>query len=362
MDLSTLGLDDEVEYFLSTQKDFVIDRVSQEGGNCDIFFGYHSIFDRRIALKIYYGNDKSSSHYEPRVMSKIEHDNILRVRDAKRIGSYYSYYMTDEIDGGDLEKCFLSGDLDLKEKLNIIHGVLNGLTELHSPQNSLVHRDLKPKNILVYKESKLPLISDFGSIKRFDQNLGHVSGSKTTLVYMPKEVFELNKYTVQSDIYQVGVTMFQILNGNFPRAYFDWLSEKEKQKFMQISSVYEQSVFLDKVIHRLVTRNKLLNFDSLPKFINAGIIKVLKKATHPKLNVRYANTGEFMSDLFCVQKRLVNWKVEGQTLLATKMNGECFRIVNGKRGFSIEKLGNKGWRRSGDFNNNREALIWLLNK
>lgn len=362
MDLSALGLEDEVKEFLNTQKDFVIDRVSQEGGNCDIFFGYHNIFDRRIALKIYYGNDKSSSHYEPRVLSKIEHDNILRVRDAKRIGSYYSYFMTDEIDGGDLEKCFLSGDLDLKEKLNIIHGVLNGLTELHNPQNSIVHRDLKPKNILIYKESKQPLISDFGSIKRFDKKLGAVSGSKTTLVYTPKEAFELNKYTTQSDIYQVGVTMFQILGGYFPGAYFDWLSGKQKQKFLQISGGYEQSVFLDKVIHGLVTRNKLLNFDSLPKFVNGGIIKVIKKATHPKLHIRYANTGEFMNDLFKAQKRLINWKVEGPNLFATKINGECFRIVDGKKGFSIEKFGNKGWRRTGDFNMDREALIWSLNK
>lgn len=362
MDLSALGLDDEVKGFLNTQTDFVIDGVSQEGGNCDIFFGYHRIFDRRIALKIYYGNDKSSSHYEPRVLSKIEHDNILRVRDAKRIGSYYSYFMTDEIDGGDLEKCFLNGDLDLKEKLNIIHGVLNGLTELHNPQNSIVHRDLKPKNILIYKESKQPLISDFGSIKRFDQNLGQVSGSKTTLVYTPKEVFEFNKYTTQSDIYQIGVTMFQILGGYFPGAYFDWLSEKEKQKFKQISGAYEQSVFLDKVIHRLVTRNKLLNYDSLPKYVNSGIIKVIKKATHPKLNIRYANTGEFMNELFKVQKRLVNWKEEDSILIATKMNGDNYRIVNGKKGFSIEKLGNKSWRRSGDFNNNKEALIRSLNK
>jgi serine/threonine protein kinase len=361
MDLSELGLDDEVKDFLNTQKDFTIDRVSQEGGNCDIFFGYHKIFDTRIALKVYYGNDKSKSHYEPRILSKIDHDNILRVRDAKRIGDYYSYFMTDEIDGGDLEKCFLQGNLDLKDKLNIVHGVLNGLTELHTVKVSIVHRDLKPKNILVYEDSKQPLISDFGSIKQFDSELGYVAGSKTTLVYTPKEVFEENRYTKQSDIYQVGVSMFQILGGYFPGAYFDWLNEKEKNKYKAIIGGYEQSVFLEKVIHKLVTKNRLLNFDSLPKYVDKRIIKVIQRATNPKLHVRYSNTGEFMNDLFKVQKRLTNWVESDNVFYATKFNGNELRVVEGKKGFSIEKKGS-GWRRSGGFSDNIEELFALINK
>lgn len=274
MDLSALGLDEEIKTFLNSQKDFIIDRVSQEGGNCEMFFGYHKIFDSRIALKVYYGTDKSNSHYEARILSKIDHPNILRVRDAKRIGDYYSYFMTDEINGGDLEKYFLSGALDLKEKLNIVHGILNGLTELHSDEISILHRDLKPKNILLYEETKQPLIADFGSIKHFEKDLGSVTGSKTTLVYTPKEVFTENTYTKQSDIYQVGVIMFQILGGYFPGAYVDWLNEKENNKLKQVIGHYEQSVFIEKVIHKLVTKNNLLRLDTLPKYVNPKLISV----------------------------------------------------------------------------------------
>jgi len=361
MDLSALGLDVEVKTFLNEQKDFVIDRISQEGGNCDMFFGYHNIFERRIALKIYYGNDKSKSHFEPRILSRLNHENILRVHDAKRIGSFYSYFMTDEISGGDLEKCYLAGELDLKEKLNIIHGVLNGLTELHRDEISIVHRDLKPKNILIYNDTKQPLIADFGSIKQFDTNIGSVSCSKTTLIYTPKEVFEENKYTTQSDIYQVGVCLFQILGGYFPGAYYDWLNEKEKNKFNAINGSYEQTVFIEKVIHKLVSKNTLLKMDSLPKFIDSKIIKVIQRATHPKLNIRYSNTGEFMNDLFKVQKRLTNWSEMNGLFIATKYTGEQFRITNSKKGYSIEKLGICGWRRSGDFSDNLIELFDLIN-
>jgi serine/threonine protein kinase len=362
MNLSELGLDGEVKAFLNTQSDFIIDDISQEGGNCDIFFGYDKILQRRIALKVYYGNEKSSSHYEPRILSKIKHDNILRVYHASRIGNYYSYFMTDEISGGDLEKCFLNGDLDLKDKLNIIHGILNGLTVLHSPENSIVHRDLKPKNILIHNDTKQPLISDFGSIKHFDKDIGSVSASKTTLVYTPKEVFDCNTYTKQSDIYQVGVIMFQILGGNFPGAYFDWLNESEKAKHIKIIGHYEQSVFVDKVIQKLVTKNQLLNFNSIPKYIDSKIVKLIQKATNPTLRIRYANTGEFMSELYRIQKRLTNWKEQDSELLATKSNGDTYRIINGKKGYSIEKQGIGGWRRQGDFEAETTNLITRLNK
>jgi eukaryotic-like serine/threonine-protein kinase len=361
MDLSALGLDDEVKIFLNEQKDFIIDRISQEGGNCDMFFGYHKIFDRRIALKIYFGNDKSSSHYEPRTLSKIDHPNILKVRDAKRIGDYYSYFMTDEISGGDLEKCILNENLDLKEKLSIIHGILNGLTELHREDIAIVHRDLKPKNILIYDDTKHPLISDFGSIKHFDNSLGSVTGSKTTLVYTPKEVFEENKYTKQSDIYQVGVIMFQILGGYFPGAYVDWLNDKEINKLSAISGHYEQSVYIDKVIHKLVAKNNLLRFDTIPKYIDQKITKVIQHATHPKFNIRYSNTGEFMYDLYKIQKRLTNWKLEDEIFCATKHYGDKYRITRSKKGYSTEKLGCGGWRRSGEFTNEVESHFITIN-
>jgi serine/threonine protein kinase len=361
MDLSAYDLDEEVKIFLKSQKDFLIDRVSQEGGNCDMFFGYHKIFESRIALKVYYGTEKSNSHNEARILSKIDHPNILRVRDAKRIGDFYSYFMTDEINGGDLEKYFLNEKLDLKENLKIVHGILNGLTELHRDGVSILHRDLKPKNILLYEETRRPLIADFGSIKHFEKEIGGVTGSKTTLVYTPKEVFDNNTYTKQSDIYQVGVIMFQILGGYFPGAYVDWLSEKENNKLKQVIGHYEQSVYIDKVIQKLVTKNNLLKFDFLPKYVNPKIVKIIQKATHPKLNVRYSNTGEFMSDLFNVQKRLINWKVENNNYSALTTSGEQFRVMESRKGYYTEKLGISGWRLTGAITNDLDSHIISIN-
>ncbi|OYU79941.1 MAG: hypothetical protein CFE23_11850 [Flavobacterium sp. BFFFF1] len=360
IDLSELGLDDEIINFLNEQKDFDIDKVSQEGGNCDIFFGQHKIFDRRIALKIYYGGEKSTSHSEPKILSKLDHPNILRVRDAKRIGKYHSYFMTDEIDGGDLEKYFKEGKLDLKKALNIIHGILLGLGELHKDDVKIVHRDIKPKNILIYEASGEPLIADFGSIKQFSHE-GKIGGSRTTTIYMPPEIIRGESYTTQSDIYQIGVSMYQILGGFFPDTYAEWLSPKEQIKLRSITGTYEQSVFIDKVIFAMISKGNLLRYDTLPPYVNKQIINIIKKATHPKLNVRYSNTAEFLNDLYKAQKRLTNWCQDGDIYYATKIKGERFRIMESNKGFSTEKLGTTGWRRSGDYTATIASHISNLN-
>ncbi|HCQ11741.1 MAG TPA: hypothetical protein DIU01_00405 [Flavobacterium sp.] len=354
MDISELGLDDEVVDFLNGQKDFIIDRVSQEGGNCDIFFGEHKIFNKRIALKIYYGSASDSSHNEPKILSKLNHPNILKVMDAKRIGKYHSYFMTDEINGGDLEKYYKAGKLDLKKALNIIHGILNGLSELHKDKIQILHRDIKPKNILVYEENSEPLIADFGSIKHFNSS-GKIAGSKTTTLYMPPEIIKGGCYTIQSDIYQLGISMFQILGGFFPDTYAEWLTNKEQIKLKSISGAYEISVFVDNIIYGLILKNKLLKYDTLPPYIGKEIINIIKKSTHSDLKIRYSNASEFLNDLYKVQKRLTNWQQKDSIYYATTIKGDKYRILHSKNGFSIEKNGASGWRRTGDFSNEIET-------
>ncbi|WP_070138423.1 protein kinase domain-containing protein [Crocinitomix algicola] len=358
MDLSKLGLDEPVKEYLNTQKQFKIDAVSQEGGNCDIFFGYHEILDKRVALKIYYGSKDSSTHNEPKILAKIKHKNILKVHYAEKIGEAYNYFMTDEILGGDLEKNLRKGNLDLKDKLSIISGILGGLCELHKPENSLVHRDIKPKNILVKRDSKTPLIADFGSVKHFNSSQSSVTGSNSTLVYKPKEVFEMNQYTVQSDIYQVGVTMFQTLGGFFPGAYVEWLDDKEKNKLSAIESQYDQWQYIESIIEKRVRQHKLLQFDTLPSYIDKGIIRIIKKAVNPKLRVRYANVGEFMNDLYKTQQNMINWIECENELIAEHPKKGRFRIFKYKSDYRTEKMGkNNKWRRCHEMSKDIKSQI-----
>ncbi|MBK8365524.1 MAG: protein kinase [Bacteroidetes bacterium] len=74
---------------------------------------------------------------------------------------------------------------------------------MHST-HSLVHRDLKPGNILIDLATSRPIIADLGSVKKLENADGFVSESKATRIYLPPESILLKHYTFRSDIYQVG--------------------------------------------------------------------------------------------------------------------------------------------------------------
>jgi len=83
--------------------------------------------------------------------------------------------------------------------------ILSGLSFLHA--NKLLHRDLKPQNILL-ADSGSAVIGDFGSVKRLPDGHQTVPGSGHSIIYCPPESASSGTYGISGDIYQVGVTMF----------------------------------------------------------------------------------------------------------------------------------------------------------
>lgn len=351
------NVDQIIRDFIRNQQDIIIDRYSDEGGNCEMYFGTRKIFNDRVALKFYYSSIKVESHDEPRILKSIEHPNVLRVWDAKVISSTYSYFLTPEISGGDLKKHIDTNIIDTSTALDIIVGILDGLTVLHNKPNYIVHRDLKPKNILLDSATKTPIISDFGSIKAFDKTIGSVKASKCTHIYRPKEAILEEKYTTQSDLYQVGLILFQLLGGRFPDIPIDWLNDKQKQKFNSILGNFEQWQFIEGVLDKLIISNRLIDLDSLPIFTNDMIKKVIKTAIHPNLSKRYKTTSEFINDIYKIQKKLINYWIENETIYA-KTKKHIYKCYQEKKSYTLEssKDGNI-WRKDNSHAGTLESII-----
>lgn len=89
-----------VRDFVKSQTDIIIDRYSSDGGNADLYFGRHKIFDDRVCLKFYYVDVNKIAHDEPKILRQIKHDNILKIYDARLIADKYAYILTPEIVGG----------------------------------------------------------------------------------------------------------------------------------------------------------------------------------------------------------------------------------------------------------------------
>lgn len=353
--------DEPIKKFVREQTDIIIDRYSDTGANGELYFGKRKILGDRVALKFYYYNSSESSHQEPLLLKGVKHDNILEIFDAKIIDNQYAYFLTPEISGGDLHKFIENNIISTKTAISIIQGILKGLSELHNEPNNFVHRDLKPNNILIDKASLKPYIADFGSIKKLPEAKGSVVASKNTFIYKPYEAIIDSIYTKQSDIYQVGVILFQLLNGYFPNAPFDWLNQKQRKKINKISGNFEQWEYIEDCIYRKILSSSLLDNNSLPVYIDTSLKRIINTATNNDLIKRYKSCAEFLKALFDYSKIAKDWRTEDNVIFAIDKNKTEYKIYDSKKGYILETKKNDGnWRKDNRHNGKIDEIISLL--
>ena len=154
------------------------------------------------------------------------HPHIVKVYKARYVDDYPILSM-EYIDGGSLDGKLMnsfvesgSKALPVKEAVGIVHQITFALGDLHAEK--LVHRDLKPANILLKQEygQYTAKIGDFGcAIYLNDEKARQAAG---TIVYMAPEVIMGADCLPQSDIYSLGIVMYELLTGELPFHFFDF--------------------------------------------------------------------------------------------------------------------------------------------
>ncbi len=351
-------VDEPIRKFVREQDDIIIDKYSAGGANGELYFGTRKVLNDRVALKFYYYNSDISSHQEPLLLKEIEHDNILKIYDAKIIDNQYAYFLTPEISGGDLQK-FIDGNvISTKQALHITQGILKGLSELH--KNDFVHRDLKPNNVLIDNSNFNVFIADFGSIKKITNN-SSVVASKNTFIYKPYEAIINGVYHKQSDIYQVGIILFQLLNGNFPLAAADWLNVRQRKKLDKIVGQFEQWKYIEEIINQKIIKGKLLDLKSLPVFVDTSLKRIIRTATNSDLSKRFANCAEFLKAIYDYLKGAVDWWREDGIIYAKKKS-LFYRIYKSKKGYVLEtSRNNLNWRKDNKHNGTLKSINEKIN-
>ena len=166
--------------------------------------------------------DRSEGLHEAFVLSKIGHERIIRVFDANHIDLKFGghpYITMEYASGGTLEDLIAScsGGLRLDAALDFGWQIADALSHAHRMDEPLVHRDIKPGNILFEPNTKRELevrIADFGLATRVDRIL-NVVGSGGTILYMSPE--SLRGYeTPASDVYSAGLVLYEMLVGTTP--------------------------------------------------------------------------------------------------------------------------------------------------
>jgi eukaryotic-like serine/threonine-protein kinase len=160
---------------------------------------------------------------EANMMASLRHPNLPRVTDHFFVPNQGQYLVMDFIEGENLEQKLnrQGGPFIEREILPWIKQICHALHYLHTRQPAIIHRDIKPQNIIITPEGTAMLV-DFGISKIYDATLRTTIGAKAvTPGYSPPEQYGMGVTDARTDVYAMGATLFALLTGQEPPASVD---------------------------------------------------------------------------------------------------------------------------------------------
>jgi serine/threonine protein kinase len=202
-----------------------------QGGIAEIFKARQESLNRDVAIKILFSkfcdDEEVLRRFEREsvVIARLNHPNIVHVIDKGKAGSRY-YFVMEYVDGTSMREVIDSTKIPRRTKLEMLAHVCKALDYAH--KNGVIHRDIKPANILVDREGN-PMVADFGIAQIVGTGDGDVTGSDMvmgTLAYMsPEQKISTTNVDQTTDIYAMGVIIYEILTGKKPLGRFKMPSE-----------------------------------------------------------------------------------------------------------------------------------------
>ncbi|HEV8044131.1 MAG TPA: serine/threonine-protein kinase [Rubrobacter sp.] len=202
---------------------FALEREIGEGGMARVYLGRDEVLDRPIAIKVlrpHYGETGMRARFERegRTAARLSHPNIVEVYDAgegELDGREVSYIVMEYVPGGDLKQLMEEkGPIPGKELARLGAEVSSGLARAHDA--GVVHRDIKPANILIDGHGR-PKLSDFGIARALGATQATQTGTYLgTALYSSPEQLKGEKVTPKSDVYSLGITLYQAATGGEP--------------------------------------------------------------------------------------------------------------------------------------------------
>ena len=249
-----------------------------QGGMATVYLAEHKTLGLPVAVKVlakelaHNENIRKRFLAEARNMFKMSHPNIIKVSDLIEEGDTVAFVM--EYIEGDTLKDYLErkGKLNDEEIKTIFTQILAAVSYVH--EQGLIHRDIKPSNFMISPKGQVKLL-DFGIAKNTDTNSAEYTQTSTsqqmgTPMYMsPEQVNETKSVTAQSDIYSLGVVLWQMVMGQKP------YDTKTLSNFQLQSKIVNENLALTNT-----------NWDTS-----------IQKATHKKLESRYTSAQLFFNDL-----------------------------------------------------------------
>jgi eukaryotic-like serine/threonine-protein kinase len=192
-----------------------------EGGMSAVYKGVQASLNRSVAIKllsstlITHKEALALFNRESLIIAQLNHPNIIHVIDRGVTSEMAPYFVMEFIEGKELKLFIKKQALKFNQKIDILVQVCKGLAYAH--KNGIVHRDIKPQNILIDKEGTARIL-DFGIASVADAG-GMSNTVMGTPAYMaPEQKDSPDEVTFLADIYALGVVIYELMTGTLPQA------------------------------------------------------------------------------------------------------------------------------------------------
>ena len=253
----------------------ILEKVGS-GGMADVFRAKCHRLNRYVAIKIlkqdYSEDTKFVTKFrgEAQAIAGISHPNFVGIYDVGEENGMY-YIVMELVDGITLKKYIEEkGKLSVKEAVGIALQIANGLEAAHS--NHIIHRDIKPQNILIARDGTAK-VTDFGIAKAASSNT-ITANAMGSVHYISPEQARGGYSDEKSDIYSLGVTMYEMLSGTLP-------FNGESAVAIALAHIQEEAVPLA----------------ALDATIPKGISNIVNKCMQKKTELRYSCVADLIADL-----------------------------------------------------------------
>jgi tRNA A-37 threonylcarbamoyl transferase component Bud32 len=256
----------------------LIEEVGQ-GGMAVVYRAKDDSLKREVAIKVLHRHlasepeSKARLEREAQAVAKLHHDNILEIFDYSGADADSAYLVTEFIDGQTLKQFLGVFSIKHPEVATLIAVELCGALA-HAHGMGIIHRDIKPENVMIRKDGLLKLM-DFGIAQVLDLERMTVTGQLLgSPAYMAPELIEGKPLDVRTDVFSVGILLYQMTTGALP------FSGKNPHEVL-----------------RRITEGRFPDPRGLNRLVGAGLARIMTRALAHAPDDRYSNMQALLLDL-----------------------------------------------------------------
>ncbi len=248
-----------------------------------VYLGHDPVIDRPVAIKVSatdmneedvpYDHARKMFFNEARAAGALDNPNILRIFDAGDANGK-PYIVMEYVDGADTLRTYTKPDklLPINEVLRLMHQCAESLDYAH--RRGVLHRDIKPANLILSKDGEVK-IGDFGIALRTHTDKTQLIGQMGTPMYMSPEQARDDTLTNQTDLYSLGVVMYELLTGRAP---------------------YHKVTTLAGLINKIVTEDPT-PIRKIRSDLPEALAEIVTRAMEKRLDKRYKTGAEIAADI-----------------------------------------------------------------